>query len=174
MIGETERLRLRELTTDDAAFILRLVNDPAWIEFIGDRGIRSLDGARDYLESGPLRMYREHGFGLWLVERKTDGAALGICGLLKRETLADVDLGFAFQPEARGHGYAHEAAQASLDYAVRRVGLRRVVALTAPVNPRSIRLLEKLGFQFESMVQLTAHGGESRLFGWQAPGPGAP
>lgn len=165
---ETERLRLRELTLDDAAFILRLLNDPAWLQFIGDRGVRNLDDARGYLERSPMKMYREHGFGLWLVETKTDGAATGICGLIKREALADIDLGYAFLPEFRGRGYAFEAATATLAHGHRTLGLRRIIALSAPKNVRSIELLTRLGFRFEQTIPFPTARDESQVFAWEA------
>ena len=96
---ETERLRLRQLTVDDAAFILQLVNDPSWLRFIGDRNVRNLDDARNYILKGPIASYEKFGFGLWLVELKADGMPLGICGLLQRDTLPDVDIGFALLPQ---------------------------------------------------------------------------
>ena len=170
---ETERLRLRELTLDDAPFILRLLNDPAWLEFIGDRGVRTVEAARDYLSAGPLKMYREHGFGLWLVETKSDAAAAGICGLLKRDALGDVDLGYAFLPEFRGRGYAHEAAAATLQHGRRVHGLRRIIALTAPGNARSIQILAKLGLRYERTLTLPPAARESQLFAWEEFGSGS-
>ena len=161
---ETERLALRELTLDDAPFILRLLNDPAWLQFIGDRNVHTLDAARSYLTSGPLAMYRERGFGLWLVELKPDATPVGICGLLKRETLPDVDLGFAFLPEFRGRGYGYEAAAATLAHGRNAIGLNRIVAVTASDNTRSIALLEKLGLRFEKTVRLKSDGPETRLY----------
>jgi RimJ/RimL family protein N-acetyltransferase len=161
---ETGRLVLRQIEAADAAFVLELLNDPSWLRFIGDKGVRTPEDARAYIASGPQKMYREHGFGLWLVESKADATPLGMCGLIKRPTLDDVDLGFAFLPRHCGHGYAHEAAAATLVHARTTVGLKRLVALTALDNTRSIRLLEKLGLKFERIVRLTANGPESRLF----------
>ena len=168
-IFETDRLVLRRLTLDDAAFVLELVNEPAWLQFIGDRGVRTLDDARTYLTNGPLAMYAQRGFGLFAVERKSDRALLGICGLLKRDTLDDVDLGFAFLERFRGQGYAREAAAATLAHGQRAFALDRIVAITALENPRSIQLLEKLGFVFERVIRHAPDAPESRLFGWSAP-----
>lgn len=154
---ETERLCLRQLRIDDAAFIQGLVNDPDWLRFIGDRGVRTLADARSYLENGPMAMYPRLGFGLWLVERH-DRAPLGMCGLIKRATLPDVDLGFAFMPAARGRGYAFEAAVAARDYGFEVLGLQRLVAITSPQNRASARLLVRLGFVLES--ELAWEGGE--------------
>lgn len=146
---ETERLELRELAAPDAAFILELVNDPDWLRNIGDRGVRSLDDARAYIANGPAASYARFGFGLWRVRVKDTPEAIGICGLLKRDTLDDVDIGFAFLPAARGKGYALEAAKATLDCARDRVGLTRVVGIVSPHNAASITLLERLGMRFE-------------------------
>lgn len=161
---ETERLVLRHLTEDAAAFILRLLNEPSWIRFIGDRGVRTLEGGRGYIAQGPAASYARHGFGLFLVELKDGGVAAGICGLIKRDALEDVDIGFAFLPEFRGRGYAHEAAAATLEYARRVIGLRRVAAIVAPDNESSIRLLEKLGLSFERAMRLPGDEEELKLF----------
>lgn len=161
----TERLRLRRLTLEDASFILDLVNQPSWLENIGDKGVRDLDDARGYLGSGPLAMYEQHGFGLYCIERIADGVAMGLCGLIKRDTLDDVDIGYALLPQYWGQGFAREAAAATLAHAVRDFGLRRVVAITSPGNASSARLLESLGFRFERMLALSRDD-EVKLFGW--------
>ena len=167
----TERLRLRRLVLDDAPFILRLVTDPSWLEFIGDKGVRSEDDARHYLAQGPIDMYARLGFGLYLVELRDGGAPIGhsgdpigICGLIKRESLADVDLGFAYLPEFRGKGYAYEAALAVMIHAKRDYSIRRLVAITAPTNEKSIRLLRRLGMTLEQAIDLPRDGGRSVLF----------
>lgn len=149
---ETGRLSLRHLADDDAAFILELVNDPDWLRFIGDRGVRSLDDARAYILNGPVASYARHGFGLYLVELRDGRAPVGMCGLLKRDWLDDVDVGFAFLPRFRGMGLAHEAARATLDFALGTLGLPGVAAIVSPENAGSIRLLEKLGMRFERMA----------------------
>lgn len=152
---ETPRLRLRELTIDDGAFLLELLNEPGWQRFIGDRGVRTIDDARRYIAVAYLPMYTKLGFGLWLVEtRDPIPTPVGLCGLLRREGLEDVDLGFALIERHQGRGYAHEAAAAVVDYAREPLRLRRLVAITAPDNARSGRLLEKLGFRFERMIRL--------------------
>lgn len=164
---ETDRLALRELDPGrDAAFILRLTNEPSWLEHIGDRGIRTLDDARDYIQNGPMRMYARLGFGLYLVELKGTGEPLGICGLVRREGLDDVDLGFAFLPEHWSHGYARESAAAVLDWAHQRCGLERIVAITTAGNHPSMKLLDRLGFVFERTVQLRSGDPELRLYAW--------
>ncbi len=161
---ETERLTLRRLTITDNAFIFELVNDPDWLRFIGDRNVHSLDDARNYLRNGPLAMYERSGFGLYLVELKNEGTSIGMCGLIKREGLNDVDLGFAYLPKYRAQGYAYEAASAVLTYGRQTFGLKRIVAITALDNVRSIQLLEKLGFAFEKLIKLPNDDEELKLF----------
>lgn len=165
---ETERLHLRYQTLDDAPFILELVNDPAWLQFIGDRGVRTLDDARSYIAKGAIKSYERDGFGFYLVERKEDHTLLGMCGLVKREGLEDVDIGFAFLPDYRSKGYAYEAASAVIQYAKETLGLTRVVAITTQDNHSSGRLLEKLGLRFERLVQMPNDTELLRLFVYDA------
>ncbi len=160
----SERLILRRLTLDDAEFIVRLLNDPDFVRFIGDRGVRTPDDARRYLRDGPLRSYEIHGFGLWAVELAATREPLGMSGLLKRDALDDVEVGFAFLPQARRQGYAFEAARAVLDYGRDVHGLGRIVAITSPDNQASIGLLERLGLRFERLLRLTQEGEELELF----------
>jgi RimJ/RimL family protein N-acetyltransferase len=164
---ETERLTLRRLTLDDAPFIMRLVNEPSWLQFIGDKGVRTLDDARRYLRKGPLELYERYGFGPLRVELKSDGTAIGICGLLKRDTLPDADIGFAFFPAHWGRGYAFESAAAVLAHGRTTHGLSRILALTAPANAASIKLIERLGLKFEGMARILPDAPESKLFAWQ-------
>jgi len=163
-IIETERLILRELEAADAAFILELLNDPAWLRYIGDKGVRTLDDARDYIRNGPADMYARYGFGLYRVETKDDGTPVGICGLLKRDTLPDVDIGFAFLPAFRAQGYARESVVATLVHARNVLKIERVIAITSIDNDDSGKLLEKVGMHFERMLQLSDHGEEVKLF----------
>lgn len=165
VVIETSRLRLRELESGDAGFILELVNDPAWLRFIGDRNVRTLDDARGYIDNGPRASYASHGFGLWLVERSHDGERLGLCGLIKRDTLEDVDIGFAFLPRHAGQGYAVEAASATLRLARDTLQLTRLVAIVSPDNEASIRLLGKLGLVFERTLDPSADGKHTALYG---------
>ncbi len=153
---ETERLYLRQLHDADAPFIHALLNSPAFLLHIGDRGARELEGARAYIRNGPQASYAQHGFGLWLVARRADDQAIGICGLLKRKTLADVDIGFAYLPEFCGQGYGFEAARATLTWAHGARGIERVLAIVSPANLPSIALLGKLGFEFEGAQVLEA------------------
>lgn len=164
IIAETERLTLRRLTVDDAEFVFALLNEPSWLRFIGDKGVRTLEDARAYIENGPVAMYQRFGFGLYVTERRTDGVSMGMCGLIKRDGLDDVDIGFAFLPAYWGRGYAFEAAAAVMDYGRNVIGLTRIVAITAPDNESSARLLEKLGLRFDRMVRLSADAKEDRLF----------
>jgi RimJ/RimL family protein N-acetyltransferase len=161
---ETERLILRRLAVEDSEFILELLNDPSWLRFIGDRGVRTLDAARDYILKSLVAMYERLGFGLYLTELKGEGVPVGICGLIKRDSLEDVDIGFAFLPKFRGQGYAYESASAVMAYGKRTFGLNRLVAITSPDNVDSTRLLEKLGFNFERMVKLSDDSAEVSLF----------
>lgn len=161
-ILETERLTLRELHDGDAAFVLELLNSPGWIRFIGDRGMRTEDEARDYLAKGPIDMYRRLGFGLYAVLRRGDAAPIGMCGLIKRDGLDDVDIGFAFLDQHAGQGYAFEAAQAVMAHGREVLGLQRIVAITSVDNDRSIRLLEKIGLRFEKLIPIK--GEQVKLF----------
>lgn len=160
---ETDRLVLRRLSADDGEFVLGLLNEPSWLRFIGDRGVRTVDGARDYILEGPVAMYERLGFGLYLTELKSDGAPIGLCGLIKRAELEDVDIGFAFVPRFWGKGYAYESASAVMTYAKNVLGLDRIVAITSLDNDRSIALLGKLGFRFEKTIRMP-NDEEVRLF----------
>ena len=162
---ETTRLRIRPFDHGDAPFIVELVNGTFWLRFIGDRAVHNEEDARAYLDKGPLASYEQHGFGLWMVELKDTGEPVGMCGLLKRDTLPDVDIGFAFLPRYWGKEYAVEAAAAVRDYARDVVGLKRLVAITERVNKGSIRVLEKIGLRFERMIVFHEGEAESRLFG---------
>lgn len=161
---ETERLVLRELHERDAAFILQLVNEPSWLQYIGDKGVKTLQDAERYIQDGPVAMYGRMGFGLWLVALKETLEPIGICGLIKRDSLPDVDLGFALLPRFWRKGYAHEAASATVAYGRTKLGLSRIVAITSKSNHASGSLLEKLGFRFEGLVRLGADGEELKLY----------
>lgn len=149
----TDRLRLRLVTEDDAPFYLALANDPAFIEHIGDRQLRTVEAALRGLREGPIAMQARHGHSLYLVERLEDGAPLGLSGLIKRDTLEYVDIGYAFMPEHRGRGYAFEAGQAVVRHAAA-LGIRRLAAITSPTNAASIALLQRLGLRFERHASL--------------------
>ncbi|MBO1625529.1 GNAT family N-acetyltransferase [Bacillus arachidis] len=163
-ILETERLILRLQTTDDASFILELLNDPSWLQFIGDRGVRTIEDAKAYILNGTVRMYEQYGFCLFLVERKEDHVPIGICGLVKRDSLEDVDIGFAFLPKYWAKGYAYEAASAVMAYGKDKLGLNRIVGITTQENHASAKLLKKIGLQFERLIQLANDAEELSLF----------
>ena len=146
-ILETERLRLREFSVDDTDFIIELLNSPGWIQFIGDRNVKTKEQATGYLLNGPLKSYATHGFGLWLVEKRTDLTPLGMCGIIKRDNLDTPDIGFAFLPQYSGQGYALEVASATLSYAKEKLGIQKIAAITMAGNTRSIRLIEKIGLR---------------------------
>ena len=164
---ETKRLILCRLDADDAPFILGLVNEPGWLRFIGDRNIHDLDAARRYIEDGPQAMYRRYGYGLYGIRLK-DGTPIGMCGIVKRDGLDDVDLGFALLSRFEGRGYAREAAGATLEHASRDHGLKRMAAITTPSNERSIRLLRSIGFTPQGQRRLTPEADPVSLFLWQA------
>jgi len=163
---ETDRLALRRLTADDAEFILELLNDPAFLQYIGDKGVRTRADARRYIETGPVTSYARFGFGLYRVELKDGGEPIGICGLLKRDSLPDADIGFALLPRYWSKGYAFESASAVLAHARGTLGLKRILAITSPDNVASIGLLESLGFRFERMSRLAADAPEIKVFSW--------
>jgi RimJ/RimL family protein N-acetyltransferase len=164
-ILDTERLRLRTLELDDAPFYLRVVNTQGFIKFIGDRGIRTVDAAREAIAGGPVAMHAALGHSLYLVERKADGAPLGMCGLIKRDTLPEVDIGYAFLPQFGGKGYATEAAAGTLAYAAT-IGIRRVLAITSPDNAASNAVLKKVGMHFQEMVRLTPEDTGTLLYSY--------
>jgi RimJ/RimL family protein N-acetyltransferase len=157
---ETERLTLREATEDDAPFVLELLNSRGFIEGIADRGVRTLEQARDYIRERMVAQYREHGFGMWVATPKDESAPVGLAGLVKRDVLPHVDVGYAFLERAWGRGYAQEAAAAVLRHAREALGLQTVVAITSPDNRASQRVLEKIGLRFVEMIELP---------GWDEP-----
>ena len=159
----TERLELRELVLEDDEFILRLLNEDGFLRFIGDKGVRTLADAREYLSKGPIDSYRRYGFGLYLTSLR-GGAPIGICGLVKRDSLPDVDVGFAFLEQYWSKGYAAESAAAVLAWAREHLRLSRIIAITAPDNAGSIAVLQKIGLRFERMVKLPGDSQELRLF----------
>ncbi|HEY9102796.1 GNAT family N-acetyltransferase [Chitinimonas sp.] len=147
LVLQTDRLQLRQLTLDDAAFMLRLLNEPSWLRYIGDRNVHTLEEARQYLLNGPLDSYARLGFGFYLVADKATGTTVGMCGLAQRDYLDDPDIGYALLPEHSGQGYVQEAAQAVLAYARDMLHLPRLLATVRPDNAASIKVLDKLGMQ---------------------------
>jgi RimJ/RimL family protein N-acetyltransferase len=154
IVIETERLRLRRLTPLDAPFILGLLNEPSFLRYVGDRSIRTLEDAEGFIRTVPMALYEKYGFGHLLAERKDDGAMIGICGLIKRDSLDDVDIGYSLMPAFWSQGYAFEAAGATLDYARTTAGLRRVVAIVSPENEPSRKVLARIGLRFERLVRM--------------------
>ncbi len=163
-VTQTERLSLRRMCADDAPFMLALLNAPSWLRFIGERGVRTIADAQNYILNGPVAMYARLGFGFYIVELTATGHAIGICGLAKRDFLDDVDIGYALLPEHCGNGYAYEAAAAVLDYAKANLNLKRIVATMRPGNHLSAKLLLKLGLRFERMVPHPDGDRELELF----------
>lgn len=162
MILQTDRLALRRFTVQDAPFMFRLVNEPSWLQYIGDRQVRSVADAEKYLLEGAIRSYAEHGFGFYLVTLKESAEPIGVCGFAKRPFLDTPDFGLAFLPEYTGIGYAHEISAHTLQYGHEVLGLDRILAYTTPANQRSITLLTRLGFRFDKPIQVD--GEELMLF----------
>ena len=162
---ETPRLSLRQLEAADASFMLALLNEPSYLLNIGDRGVRDLEGAERYIESRWRASYVQHGFGLWLVRERATGEAVGLAGLVRRDGLDDVDIGYAFLPAYWGRGYAIEAARGVLAHARDVVGLGRLVAIVSPGNEPSIRVLEKLGMASERTLRLPGGSSDVELYG---------
>ena len=160
---ETPRLTIRRLDATDAPFILRLLNEPSFLENIGDRGVRSLDDACGYIAKGPVASYEKHGFGLFHVALKESGETIGMCGLLERDWLDAPDVGFAFFPQFWSKGYAYESSAGVIQWARRTFGITRVVGIVKPTNIGSIRVLEKLGMKFTRVVT-SPEGQVSSLF----------
>lgn len=169
LIAMTQRLKLRTINADDAGFYLQLLNDPSYIKNINDKNIRTVEAAKISILTGPLASQEKNGFSLYLVIRKDDDKAIGICGLIKRDTLKNVDIGYAFLPEFGGQGYAMEAAKAVVVYAYEHLGLEKLVAITSPYNRNSNNLLAKLGFTLEDVVILEGESKETNLYSCSLP-----
>lgn len=164
IVLETERLILRRLTTADGQFILTLLNEPSFLRYIGDKKVRTLEDAAQYIVNGPVASYERHGFGLGMVELRESHTPIGMCGLLKRDELPDPDIGFAFLPDFWNRGFAFEAAAAVLEDAHERLGLERILAITTPDNESSIKLLQKLGLKFERAIKMSEDPEAEELF----------
>jgi RimJ/RimL family protein N-acetyltransferase len=162
-IIETTRLRLREITLDDSEFILELLNTPKFIRFIGDRGVRSIDDAREFADTKYIQSYRDHGYGLYTVELKETGEPVGMCGFVRRDTLPGPDIGFAFLPRFESQGFGFESSDAILDYGRDTLGFTQLFAITSQDNEVSGKLLTKLGFRFDRLVMMN-NGEELKLF----------
>jgi [ribosomal protein S5]-alanine N-acetyltransferase len=164
MFLESGRLQIRRLGPGDEPLILELLNQPSFLHNIGDRNVRTLRDAATYIQSGPVVSYGKFGFGLFHVSLKEGAIPIGICGLVKRDWLPDPDIGFAYLERHWRRGYALEAAQTVMDYARNTLNLKRIVAITAPHNEASIRLLGKIGLQFEGMITIPGSTTETKLF----------
>ena len=149
----TDRLLINRITLDDAGFILKLMNDKDWIQNIGDRGIRTIEETEEYIRTRFLKAYDESGFGFYSLILKSDQQIIGIAGLVDREGIDHIDIGYGMLPEFRGKGYAFEATKAIYDYAYEELKLKKIVAIVNPDNTSSIKLLSKLGLEFERMIR---------------------
>jgi len=161
---QTDRLLLEHFSFEDCEFILRLLNEPSFIENIGDKGVRDLEGARAYLRDGPMASYAANGFGLFRVGLKESGDCIGMCGLISREILDDVDIGYGFLPEFWGQGYAFESAAAVMRYGREQLGFKRIVAVVSPGNTSSVKLLQKLGMRQSGKICMADNEPEIDLF----------
>ena len=164
VVTQSERLTLRRFGLGDAAFVLELLNEPAFKEYIGDKGVQTLADAVDYIADGPLMSYADHGYGVYVVVRADDGARVGMCGLFKRANLDHPDLGFAFLERYFRHGYARESSLAVIRYAGDELALPRVAAIVDAGNVRSIALIEKLGFADGGGYRMPGEDHELRYF----------
>lgn len=165
IILETERLYLRKFTPDDADFVLQLLNSPCYLQYIGDKGVRTLKDARRYIIEGPMLAWEQHGYGFAVVLlKKGAGVPIGGCGLINREGLSGPDIGFAFLPDYAGRGYGFEIAKATLEYGKAKLQLTRVLGITLPTNLASIGLLKKVGLEYQYMVRLPGDKQEVMLF----------
>jgi RimJ/RimL family protein N-acetyltransferase len=167
IIAETNRLIISKISLEDAPFFLKLVNTPHWIKYIGDRNLKTIKDAEDYLTKGILKSYKELGFGFYLLQNKSDNESIGICGLVKRDQLDDVDFGFALLPEFEGQGFGFEASTTILKVAKDVFKIKIILAITLPINTNSIKLLEKLGFNYEKRVKAYEDDEELLLFAKQ-------
>ncbi len=161
---ETDRLSLRQFSIEDAPFVLTLLNEPSFLRDIGDKKVRNVDDAKQYILNGPIASYEQNGFGLYLVQLKESGTPIGMCGLIRRADLPDVDIGFAFLPDFWNRGFAFEAATAVMKYGQETLKLNRIVAITSLDNDASIKLLQRIGFTFEGIINLAQDREQVKLF----------
>ena len=164
IVIETPRLRLRTFTPEDAPFYLALINEPSWIANIGDRNIHTVDAARAALEAGPIAQFREHGYSFYIIERRSDGVAMGMGGMIRRDSLPGPDIGYAMLPAYWGQGYAYEAAAAVVRHARHTLRIPTLYGITSPRNQASINLLNKLGLRFERFTRLLPSGKDTNVY----------
>ncbi len=165
-ILETERLILRHVEKSDGEFMLDLLNQPSFIKYIGDRNVRTIEQAIEFIETRYTKSYDDNGYGLYLVELKDDKSKIGVCGFVKRPEFVTADIGFAFLPQFEGCGYAYESANACMKFGKQVLNFERVVAITTQNNIRSGKLLEKIGFNFEKLIDMPSNE-VLKLFSWE-------
>ncbi|MFT6051416.1 MAG: ribosomal-protein-alanine N-acetyltransferase [Halioglobus sp.] len=164
---QTPRLIIEPLNTHDAAITMAILNDPDFIAYVGDRGVRSLEDAKSYIVDRLLPHYQEHGYGMTAVRRRDNGETIGMCGLVNRDSLNYIDIGYAFLPSARGEGFALEACQAVMEMGKKEVGLNELAAIISPQNKASQALAVKLGMVLDCMVRLEPGEDEICLYLWR-------
>jgi len=165
VIAETDRLLLSKITIDDAPFILELVNTPDWIKYIGDRNIKTVEQAETHIKNNQLKCYETHGFGYYKLQVKAENLkTIGTSGLLRRDNLEHVDIGFSFIPDYHGKGYGFEAASEIMKLAKDKFNIKTLCAITLPINQPSINLLEKLGLSYQKTVKPFEDDEELLLF----------
>ena len=164
IVIETPRLILREFTAGDAEFIIELLNSPGWLKYIGTRSVNTPEDALKYINEKLRKSYAESGFGFYLVELKETGEKAGMSGLVKRDTLDDVDIGFALLPQFENKGIAAESSLAVVEFAKNVLKLPKLAAITVPYNTASIKLLEKLGMKFERTINIPGDPEELMLY----------
>jgi len=163
-IIETERILLQEANLEDAAFIFELVNSPGWLEFISDKGLKTLADAEEYIKSRLISSYQKYNLGLYKMVLKESNKAIGLCGLISRPSLPNVDIGFAILPEYGGNGYTFEAGKAVMEYGASQLGFKTILGTTAPDNIKSQKLLEKLGLRLVETIQMGDYEGDTLLY----------
>ncbi|CAV26369.1 GNAT family N-acetyltransferase [Vibrio atlanticus] len=162
---ETARLRLRMITPQDAAFIQRLYSSEDFLRYVGDKEITDAGKAVEYIENNILKMHQEKDVCLLVVEIKDSSTPIGVCGLIKRDTLESHDIGYGFVPEVYGQGFGLEAAQVIIEQAKHNADIDHLVAITTSDNIRSIALLTKLGFVFERVEEAINESVNLNLYG---------
>jgi [ribosomal protein S5]-alanine N-acetyltransferase len=185
-ILETERLFLSEVTENDAEFMLDLLNQPSFIKYIGDRNVRTITEAKNFIQTRYRKSYQDNGYGLYLVEIKSGTedtladarvsalkskiqnpkSKIGICGFVKRDHFQYADIGFAFLPQFERRGYAFESASAVMKYGQEVLGFTEVLAITTQDNESSGKLLDKLGFKFDELIEMP-NNEILKLYSWR-------
>jgi RimJ/RimL family protein N-acetyltransferase len=146
----TERLTIQPLVPNDQRFILELLNSAGWIQFIGDRHVHTVEEASAYVQKIIENVHIRY----WVVRLKAGDEPIGIITLIKREYLTHHDVGFAFLPRFTNKGFALEATSAVLSEVAKSPEHNHLYAITVPSNTRSVRLLKKIGFEFEKEIEV--------------------